>query len=221
MLPNPKNKNINNLLSNPTVTAEEEAQINQKKLKTKRKIIIFSLIITAGLSFIFWSIKSVQSLIASPPKSSLFSNFKLPEFSLPKMNLKNDTQSGDLLKFLKNSPANWSVYVSLDIDYSKPIFEYQSTLLTADNNFNPTLEKINIIKKSSQSLINLKLPEGLLFQEIVDSSSGIYYQGLINLPKNKIFVLIKNNNPVDNSQIQTEIPELIDQIYWYAVEFLN
>ncbi len=222
MLPNPKNnKNINNLLSNPSVSAEDEAQSYQKKLKFKRKIIVFSLIITAGLSFIFWVFKSIQSIVSSPPQFNLSLNFKLPKLSLPKNNLITNTGSSDLSKFLKKSTANWSVYVSLDTDYSKPVFEYQSTLLTTDQNFNPLLEKISVTKKSSQSLINLSLPQGLFFQEIIDTSSGIYYQGLIQLPKNKILVLIKNNNSIDNSQIQTEISFLINQLYWYAVGFIN
>lgn len=221
MLPNPKNKNINNLLPNPSLSAEEEAEINHKKLKSKRKIIIFSLIITAGLSFIFWSIKSIQSLISSTPQFSLNLNLKLPKLSLPKNNFITNRDSSDLLKFIKKSSANWSIYVGLDTDYSKSVFEYQPTLLTPNHNFNSIVEKINLVNKSSQSLVNLTLPQGLFFQEIIDSSSGIYYQGLINLPKNKILILIKNNSSIDNSQIQTEIPKLIDQLYWYAVNFLN
>lgn len=219
MLPNPKNKNINNLLPNSTETAVDEAQVNLKKLQVKRKIIIFSLILTAGLSFIFWSYKSVKTFVLSPPKFNF--NINLPKFSFPTNSKTTISNSTDLLKFLKKSPANWSVYVSLDTDYSKPVFEYQSTLLTTDNNFNPLLDKISAIKTSSQSLINLSLPQGLSFQEIIESSSGIYYQGLINLPKNKILILLKNNNPVNSSQIQSEVSSLIDQLYWHAVSFLD
>lgn len=220
MLPNPKNnKNINNLLQNPQEPAVDEAQVNLKKLQVKRKIIIFSLILTAGLSFIFWSYKSIQSLVSSPPKFNF--NINLPKFSIPQNTSTTTSNSTELTKFLKKSSANWSVYVSLDTDYSKPVFEYQSTLLTTDNKFIPIVDKISAIKTSSQSLINLSLPQGLSFQEIIESSNGIYYQGLIHLPKNKILILIKNNSPINSSEIQAEVSTLIDQVYWHAVSFLD
>lgn len=222
MLPNPKNnKNINNLLPNLQEPVVNEALVNQKKLQTKRKTIIFSLILTAGLSFIFWSYKSAQTLVSSPPQFNFNLNIKLPKFSFPQNNKTTTPNSIDLIKFLKKSTANWSVYVSLDTDYSKPVYEYQSTLLTTDNNFSQILDKISTINTSSQSLVNLSLPQGLLFQEIIESSSGIYYQGLIHLPKNKILILLKNNNPINSTQIQTEVPSLINEVYWHAVSFLN
>ncbi len=220
MLPNPKNnKNINNLLQNPQEPAVDEAQVNLKKLQVKRKIIISSLILTAGLSFIFWSYKSIQSLVSSPPKFNF--NINLPKFSIPQNTSTTTSNSTELTKFIKKSPANWSAFVSLDTDYSKPVFEYQSTLLTTDNKIIPIVDKISAIKTSSQSLINLSLPQGLSFQEIIESSNGIYYQGLVHLPKNKILILIKNNNPISPSQIQTEVSTLIDQLYWHAVSFLD
>ncbi len=221
MLPNPKNKNINNLLPNPSVSVEDEAEINQKKLKSKRKIIIFSLVITAGLSFIFWGYKSIQSFVSSPPKFNFNLNFKIPKLSFPQNNLVINTTTSDLSKFLKKSTTSWSIYVSLDTDYSKPVFEHQSTLLKTDNNFNPTIDKISAVAISSKSLINLSLPQGLSFQEIVDGSVGIHYQGLIHLPKNKILILIKNNNPNNSSQVQTELPSLVNHLYWHAVNFLD
>ena len=222
MLPNPKNsKNINNLLPNSQESAVNEAEINQKKLQTKRKTIIFSLILTAGLSFIFWSYKSIQSLVKSPPRYNLNLNLKLPKFTSLKNNQTTFPSSTNLTKFLEKSPISWSVFVSLDTDYSKPVFEHQSNLLKIDNNFNPVIEKISATKTSSQSLVNLSLPQGLSFQEIIDSSAGVYYQSLIHLPKNKILILIKNDNSTNLSQAQTDLPLLIDYLYWYAVGFLD
>ncbi len=220
MLPNPKNnKNINNLLLSSSEPVVDETQVNLKKLQVKRKIIIFSLILTAGLSFIFWSYKSIKTFVSSPPKFNF--NINLAKFSFPTNSKTITPNSAELLKFLKKSPANWSVYASLDTDYSKPVFEYQSTLLTTDNNFNPFLDKISAVKASSQSWVNSSLPQGLFFQEIIESTPVIYYQGLIHLPKNKILILIKNNNLINSSQIQTEISSLINEIYWHAVNFLD
>ena len=222
MLPNPKNnKNIKNLLDNPSEPIVDEAQVNQKKIQTKRKAIIFSLILTAGLSFIFWSYKSAQSLIKSPPQFNFDFKIKLPKFSIQQNDKTSLPSSNSLTKFLEKSSINWSVFVSLDSDYSKPVFEYQPNLLKIDNNLNSMIDKISAVKKSSQSLVNLSLPQGLFFQEIIDNSTGIYYQGLIHLPKNKILFLIKNDNPANLSQSQTDLPLLIDNLYWYAVNYLN
>lgn len=221
MLPNPKNKNINNLLPNPNVSAEDEAQVNQKKLKSKRKIIIFSLIITAGLSFIFWSYKSIQRLVSSSSKLNFNLNINLPRFTFLKNNSATLSDSNGLLKSIKKSTTSWSIFASLDTDYSKPVFEYQSSLSAIDSNINTIVDKITAVKISSQSLLNLTLPQGLSFQEIIDNSVGIYYQGLIHLPKNKILIILKNNNPITPTQIQTEVPSLINDLYWHVVNFLN
>jgi hypothetical protein len=216
MLPNPKNiKNINNLLSNTSDLAANEAQVNQKKLQTKRKTIIFSLILTAGLSFIFWSYKAIQPIIKSPPRFNFNLNLKLPKFSF------NQISKTKLSSYLEKSPINWSIFVSLDSDYSKPVFEHQSNLLKIDNDINLVVTRLNVIKFSSQSLVNSSLPQGLTFQEIVDNSNGVYYQGLINLPKNKILILIKNNNQINSSQVQTELSVLVDYLYWHTVGILD
>lgn len=219
MLPNPKNKNLNNLLPNPSLSTEDEAQVNQKKLQNKRKAIIFSLILTAGLSFLFWSYKSIQSLVKSPPHFNI--NLKLPKLSFNQNIQKNLPSSTDLSKYIQKSPINWSIYVSLDTDYSKPVFEHQPTLLSIDNKISSTIDILNSVKPSSQSLVNSALPQGLSFQEIIDNSQNIYYQGLISLPKNKILILVKINNPTNPSQFQSELPILIDHLYWHAVKFLD
>lgn len=222
MLPNPKNnKSINNLLSNSVESSIDEVQNNQKKLQTKRKTIIISLVLTAGLSFIFWSYKSVQSLIKSPKTFNLNLKFKLPKFSFIQNYHSSNPSSANIDKFLDKSLVKWSVFISLDTDYSKPVFEYQSSLFGVNNNFNQIIDKFNTIESSSHSLINLSLPQGLSFQEIVDKSSSVYYQGLIHLPKNKILLLIKNNDLTNDSQAQIELPLLIDHLYWYAVGCLD
>jgi len=222
MLPNPKNtKNINNLLQKPPEPVVDEALVNQKKLQTKRKTIIFSLVLTAGLSFLFWSYKSIQALIKSPPKININFNFKLPKLGFQQNSQANLSSSPNLEKFFEKSSTNWSVFVSLDTDYTMPVFERQSENLKIDNNIDQIIQKISATKISSQSLVNLSLPQGLSFQEIIDNSKGFFYQSLIHLPKNKILVLIKNDSQINSSQIQTEISTLIDYLYWYAVNFLN
>lgn len=221
MLPNPKNtKNINNLLAKPSDPDINEAEINQKKLQAKRKAIVISLILTAGLSFIFWSYKSIRSLAQSPPNFNFELNFKLPKFSLPTNNKPGKPSSVDLDKFLEKSSNKWSIFVSLNTDYSNSVFEYQTDLLGPIET-GEIIEKISNTKISSQSLINLSLPQGLLFQETLDSTSTTFYHGLIHLPKNKILIIIKNENNTNSAETQSELPLLIEHLYWYAVNFLD
>lgn len=222
MLPNPKNnKNINNLLTKPTEPVVNEAEVNQKKLQTKRRTIIFSLALTAGLSLLFWSYKHIQSIAKSPPQLNFSMNFKLPKLSFLQNNQSALPSSENLSKYLEKSPIVWSIFVSLDTNYSTAVFEHQSNLLKIDNNLNQIVDKLTTTKITPQSLINPSLPQGLSFQEIIDSSNGSYYQGLIHLPKNKILILIKNEDLTNASQVQAELPLLIDHLYWYAVSFLD
>lgn len=221
MLPNPKNtKTINNLLAKPSDPDINEAEINQKKLQAKRKAIVISLILTAGLSFIFWGYKSIRSLAQSPPNFNFELNFKLPKFSLPTNNKPGKPSSVDLDKFLEKSSNKWSIFVSLNTDYSNAVFEYQTNLLGPIET-GQIIEKINNTKISSQSLINLSLPQGLLFQETLDSDITTFYHGLIHLPKNKILIIIKNENNTSSAETQSELPLLIEHLYWYAVNFLD
>lgn len=222
MLPNPKNnKNINNLLTKPTEPVVNEAEVNQKKLQTKRRTIVYSLALTAGLSLLFWSYKYIQSFIQSPSKPSFSLNFEFPKLPSIQNNQNTLSSPANLNKFLEKSPITWSVYVSLDTNYSAGVFEHQSNPLKIDNNLKQIIDKLATTKTTSQSLITPSLPQGLSFQETIDNSNGTYYQGLIHLPKNKILILVKNENPPINSQAQAELPLLIDHLYWHAVSFLD
>lgn len=222
MLPNPKNnKKNNNAFSNLSQTPIDEALENQKKIQSKRRSIIIALILTTGFSFIFWSIKSIEQLIKNPPRFNLNLISKLPKFTFTKPIQRQLPSSSNLSKYLEKSPINWSIFVSLDSNYSVPIFEFQSESLKVNDNLTQITNQLNSINPSSQSLINSILPQGLHFQEKINNSTNVSYQGLVNLPKNKILILINQNNSVDSSLIQTELPILIDHLYWYAVSFLN
>lgn len=221
MLPNPKNKNINNLLPNIENQGPSEAEINQKKLKNKRFAIILSLFLTVGLSFLFWSFKKIQYIIKSPPSFNLNFKINLPKISINNHFIKNKSDTTRLQKFFQTSSEKWSVLVFLDSNFSQPIFEYQSDLIKNQNDYSEISQKLSQIKPSSQSLINLNLPQGLVFQEFFNHNQNLDYQGLISLPSHKITILIKINQPKNLDQGQNNLPQLVDLIYWYSVSFLN
>ena len=83
MLPKPeKSKKLTNLLAEDKASTESEAEISQKRLLLKRRLILISLLMTAGISFIFWSFRAAQKIIHQPPQFNLSFKFPRPNFSL-------------------------------------------------------------------------------------------------------------------------------------------
>ena len=221
MLPNPKDNKKNNAFSKLSDTPVDEAQENLKKIKTKRRAIIIALILTTGFSFIFWSFKSIEKIIKNPPQFNLNLTPKLPKITFNKSNKTQLPSSTNLSNYLEKSPINWSIYISLDSNFSSPVFEYQPQILKTGENIDQIINQLSSISPSSESLFSSVLPQGLSFQEKIENSTNIYYRGLINLPKNKILILINQNNSPNASLLQTELPILVDRLYWYAVSFLD
>lgn len=221
MLPNPKDNKKNNAFSKLPETPVDEAQENLKKIQNKRRAIIIALILTTGFSFIFWSFKSIEKIIKNPPQFNFNLSSKLPKITFNKSNKTQFPSSTNLSNYLEKSPINWSIYISLDSNFSSPVFEYQPQILKTGENIDQIINQLSSISPSSESLVSSVLPQGLNFQEKIENSTNIYYRGLINLPKNKILILINQNNSPNASLLQTELPILVDHLYWYAVSFLD
>lgn len=220
MLPKPeKTKKLNkNLLGDAEITQESEEVIAAKRLKTKRRLVLLSLCLTVGLSFSFWSFRHIQNFLNSPKEFSLHPNFN---FQLPQINLnktsskKNPSSDSEIQNFLKNK--NWSVISVFTHKPDQPsfIFNFDKSSLQ----FTP--DQFNSIKKTDQSLIGLNLPQGLLFQEKLNSNNGISYQNLITLPSSQLLININIPNISDTESVRPDISQLVDKLYWYSVSQLN
>lgn len=223
MLPNPKNnKKSNSSFPNLADTnTVDEAKEAQKKAQNKRKIIILSLIFTTGFSFLFWSFKSIEKFTQNLPSFSSNFKLKIPKFTFNKINQTTSSSSSKLSKYLEKSPINWSIYLSLDSNYLSPIFESNSKSFATNDNLVKIIDSLNAVKLLPQSLTASSLPQGLNFQEINNSSGGLYYQGLVSLPKNKILILVNYQDSNDTTQVENNLPTLIEHLYWYAVSFLD
>jgi hypothetical protein len=213
MLPKPeKNKSINNLLADSKITTENQAEISQKRLKFKRRLILISLILTAGISLIFWTVRFTQKIIKSPP--SLNFNFKI---NLPKLSFKTTSKTNfsdsEIKKMLASK--NWSVIAVFTSNISTPVFQSNYS-----SDINSVVLDLSKIKTSTQSLINLDLPQGLSFQEKISTSPGFVYQNLISLPNNKLVISVIS--PTDNIEsVKSELTSLVNSIYWYSVAHLK
>lgn len=213
MLPKPeKGKKLNNnFLSDSEITKESDEVIAAKKVKSKRKMILISLICTAGLSLIFWTVKGVQSFIASPHPINFSFNFNLPKFNFktnPETKTSTSTLSSDLDKFL--SQANLSAIILKNNNLVNPLYQ----LNFSNSNISEFISQLSKIKFTETSNIISGLPEGLLFQEKLDTPSGLY--GLtIKLPKDQLTFIIQDNNKSPN--FNQNISSFINQAYWYSV----
>jgi hypothetical protein len=207
MLPKPeKNKKLNQ-----SVEIEDkvnDAQLAKKRLQTKRRLVLLSLFLTVGLSFIFWSIRNIQKILISPPQFNLNFKINLPKFN-SKVTVKNTSSSTDLDKYIKSLPENWSIFVTSISHPDTPIYQYN---FTSPTNLSEIVEKLSSQKANSQSLVNLTLPQGLLFQESLNSDSNFIYQNIISLPQNKLLFLIKIDNPKNIDQSKKDLPTLIDKV---------
>lgn len=213
MLPKPekgKNKKINNnFLSDSEITKESEEVVNAKKVKTKRRLILISLICTVGMSLIFWAIKSIQSFTSSPHPLNfhLNFNFKFPQFNFksePKSS--TDISSTDLDKFLSNH--NWSAVILKNNELSSSFYQFNYS----DSDTSNLISDLNKIKPIETSNFISGLPEGLSFQEKLNDFT---YSLIINLPNSQLMFIIKDNQKSEN--FSQNISEFINQAYWYSV----
>lgn len=220
MLPKPeKSKKLNkNLLGDAEITKESDEVVAAKRLKNKRRLILVSLGLTVGLSFVFWSFRQFQSFVNSPKTFNFHPsfNFKLPEFDFAKDSSSNQnlTSDNDIKNFLKDK--NWSVVSYFVNQPGQPTFSQN----VDSSSFESEVNLLSSLNKLDQSQINLNLPQGLLFQEKLTQNSFLLYQNLITLPSTQLFISIKipDASLTDN---QSNLYQLVDMLYWYSVSQLN
>ncbi len=216
MLPKPEKpkKLNNNFLSDSEITKESDEVVAAKKVKNKRRLILFSLIFTVGLSLFFWTVKGVQSFIKNPkPINFNFHpnlNFKFPSINFIFTHNSSDISSSTLDKFL--SDKQWSVVILKNNNFSQPLYRFNYL----DDDFNKFIDELGKLEIIESSNIISDLPEGLLFQEKIDLSSRPYsYGNIITLPSNKLIFIIKDLS--NSSTFSQDISSFIKSAYWYSI----
>ncbi|HOR01935.1 MAG TPA: hypothetical protein PKZ92_01610 [Candidatus Woesebacteria bacterium] len=213
MLPKPeKSKKIPNLSDKDDNSTESEAEISQKRLLLKRRLILISLLMTAGLSFIFWSFRATQKFINQP----LRFNFKLPRLNLPQKSNSNISINSDIFT-VSSSQSDWSIISLTKSNPNSPIFSHNYH----NFNFDQTLASLSSLKPSLSSLIDTNLPQGLSFKEKITTDSGLTYQTLISLPTNTLLISIFIPRVDNLDSIKPQLSDLVNSLYWYSVKHLN
>jgi hypothetical protein len=213
MLPKPeKSKKIPNLLDKDDNSIESEAEISQKRLLLKRRLILISLLMTVGLSFIFWSFRATQKFINQPPQF----NFKLPRLNLPQKSNSHISVNANIFT-VPSSQSDWSIISVTKSNPNSPIFSHNY------HNFdlNQTLDDLTSLKASSSSLIDINLPQGLSFKEKIITDSSLTYQTLISLPTDTLLISIFIPQVDSLDSIKPQLSDLVDSLYWYSVKSLN
>ena len=204
MLPKPeKSKKIPNLSDKDDNSTESEAEISQKRLLLKRRLILISLLMTAGLSFIFWSFRATQ-------------NFKLPRLNLPQKSNSNISINSDIFT-VSSSQSDWSIISLTKSNPNSPIFSHNYH----NFNFDQTLASLSSLKPSLSSLIDTNLPQGLTIKEKITTDSGLTYQTLISLPTNTLLISIFIPRVDNLDSIKPQLSDLVNSLYWYSVKHLN
>ncbi len=216
MLPKPeKTKKINNLLDKTDTNPENDAESALKKIQSKRRLVLISLILTAGLSLFFWVFRSIQQIIDSPPSINLDFKINFPKINFMTSSSKTNLSDSKIRQFLAS--RNWSVNVAFK---SNPtVLVFQST--PSPDSLTEIISELSQIKPSNQSLINLNLPQGLSFQEKIITKDNLVYQNLISIPGDQIIILINTNESSNLDSIKSELSTLVNSLYWYSVSSLN
>jgi hypothetical protein len=176
------------------------------KLRRKRQLLIFLLILTIGLSLVFAVYRYLKNTLSTKTFPKISFNISLPVV------LQTSDPSQNLNQVFKNGYSDWSVFVeSGGFSWSKDFNQsLESQALT--------IQKEQLIKTpfitngSAKSL----LPEGVDLQQITDQSAPVSkFYFLLTVPKQQIFVVIYPPS-ADSTSLEL-VSTLVEKIYWSVI----
>lgn len=194
----------------PIETKEEKLAKELKRLQKKRRLVAISIVLTVGLSLSFWTYRNIKKMLTQPrqPKINL-------SFDFLKNKTDSPTSSGfenQINKIVSSKYSDLSIYV---FDNLSPEFNWsKNDSLFNKESIDEIKSRLSNIKPTDKSSLNINLPQGLSFQEIVSQKSGFDYFNQINLPDRKLFILIHSSQSID-------ISELVESIYWSYIQNFN
>ena len=177
---------------------------NQSHLKKKRRLLFFVFGFTVGLSILFSLYRLVTGTITHL-------NFSPPSIKIPAFNISKPTKINldKELKPLLPQLDSWSIYVKT---LSSPSLSW--SLNSPSLNIDTIIDQLSSHPASSSGSIQHVLPQGVLFQENLNSQKEFFeYRALISVPGQQIFIFI--NGP--DSEL---IPPLVQTIYWQIIRSL-
>jgi hypothetical protein len=177
------------------------------KHQHKRLWVIFLLTTTIGLSLIFSIYRYLKTYKFSPPVAQI-------SFNLPQVNQNKSTNIFDQKLITAISSSNSWTFSLLRLEDSRPILveTYNSQGFVYD--FPSIFSQLSASGMLPDSLIVDTLPQGLNFSEkIITETEYLEHQLLINLPGQN-YLLISRFLGTDPAVFRSQLPQLIDSIYW-------
>ncbi len=216
MLPKPeKNKNLKNAQQLDLVNSIS----SEEKLSHKRHFVITFLVLTVGISFLFWGYRSIKNIIVNHDFPNLNISLPLPSKSSQTVTLPSLDSK---IKTILGNQENWAISVSLV--NSPEEFSWQYDPQNTIQSLNPSLilDNLSDTPASSQGLIAQALPPGARVQEITQKEENAFSsQALITVPKKQIFLFIKTTNLSGQSNYEDTLKLIAEEIYWHILNLPN
>lgn len=210
MLPKP-DKSKKNFPSDENIN-KVDPLAESKRLQKKRRLILISIIIIVGLSLSLWTYRTLKNFFFQAHQLNL--KIKIP---FPKINFsrtKTNHFNQQIQKITSSDFPNISLYVT-DNDQDSPfIYQQNESKIFQDQDLDSIKTKLDSLNSQPQSNLNINLPQGLLFQEIISEKNNFQYFNQITLPGRKLLILISLDQKKD-------ITKLVESIYWNYIQQSN
>lgn len=179
---------------------------NSVKVESKRRLVIWLLFITVGLSIAFSLYRwfSHVSFYKSLPRLS----FHLPSISVST----SDLLSPGWLKSIINLES-WSIsLISIRNSQVEYLSGYNSSGIEYD--LGSIIKNVSSTSSLPDSLVGPILPQGIQFSEtIITQPDYLEHQLLVKLPSTHYLIISRSNSP-DPQVFRNTLPRLIESIYW-------
>ncbi len=213
MLPKPEKNN--KILNSEQLDLVNSISSEEKIIKKRRFILLF-LGFTVGLSFVFWSYRSIKLMInnKSYPKVNL--SFSLPS-KLQKLPV-NSSLDSVVNTLVGDNNQNWLVYASFISSPETKSWQLDPGHVLTTLDTSSILDTLVDAPQSTKGPIASVLPAGARVQETLQSDDNyIFSQSLITVPQKQIFLLIRTSDTANKSQTENTIKLIAEKIYWHFV----
>lgn len=192
---------------------------SEEKISSKRRFVVIFLLLTVGLSFVFWAYRSIKTVIDTQkfPRISLNLNLLFKKNTNP---VKSDSLDSKISLILENQqPANWYVYVQALGSPETFTWKHDPTGSFSDYNDPSVIQSLMASPVSESGPIASILPAGAKVQELfVSETDSIVSCSLITVPQKQIIMIIKVSQPNTLNNPENTLKIIAEKIYWHILQ---
>ena len=176
-----------------------DATTSVQKVKKKRTALLWALLFTFGLSFIF----------------SIYQSLSSRQFSFSLLPTKTTSLDSELSQLFSSTPQLNFYLRTQNAALTTYSFSQNIDQLFLDQNYQQLISELSSTPETSDSALAKILPQGVeLRQTITTKEDYLEAQYLINIPKKQIFISL--SGPQNQTQLVSEekVAFLIEKIYF-------